>query len=198
MKLRLIVKYEILDRYIVVNAGNSHGFIEGAGLIFKSKKKSLDYHSEINAETFEEWLKDKLLPALTEPSIIVLDNASYRSRLEEKKPTCAWRKTHLQTWLQNNNIHFSETDKKDILLKLCRQNYKSPVYVVDRVIHEAGHKPLRLPPYHCIFNPIEMVWSQTKRRYESEVLKNKNQNFGVEDSFRRGLCRTMDTLHRSY
>ncbi|CAH1381968.1 unnamed protein product, partial [Tenebrio molitor] len=55
------------DRYIVVNAGNSHGFIEGAGLIFKSKKKSLDYHSEMNAETFEEWLQDKLLPALTEP-----------------------------------------------------------------------------------------------------------------------------------
>jgi transposase len=174
MKLRLIVKYEILDRYIVVNAGNSHGFIEGAGLIFKSKKNALDYHSEMNAETFEEWLQDKLLPALTEPSIIVLDNASYHSRLEEKKPTCAWRKAHLQTWLQNNNIHFSETDKKDTLLKLCRQNYKSPVYVVDRVIHEAGHKPLRLPPYHCIFNPIEMVWSQTKQTYDSEVLKNKN------------------------
>jgi transposase len=148
MKLRLIVKYEILDRYIVVNAGNSHGFIEGAGLIFKSKKNSLDYHSEMNAETFEEWLQDKLLPALTEPSIIVLDNASYHCRLEEKKPTCAWRKAHLQTWLQNNNIHFSETDKKNTLLKLCRQNYKSPIYVVDRVIHEAGHKPLRLPPYH--------------------------------------------------
>jgi hypothetical protein len=83
MKLRLIVKYEILDRYIVVNAGNSHGFIEGAGLIFKSKKNSLDYHSEMNAETFEEWLQDKLLPALTEPSIIILDNATYHSRLEE-------------------------------------------------------------------------------------------------------------------
>jgi transposase len=111
----------------------------------KAKKKSVDYHSEMNAETFEEWLQDKLLPALT---IIVLDNASYHSRLEEKKPTCAWRKAQLQTWLQNNNIPFSETDKKDTLLKLCRQNDKSPVYVVDRVIHEAGHKPLRLPPYH--------------------------------------------------
>jgi prophage antirepressor-like protein len=95
----------------------------------------------MNAETFEKWLQDKLLPALTEQSIIVLDNASYHRPLEEKKPTCAWRKAHLQTWLQNNNIHFSETDKKDTLLKLCRQNYKSPVYVVDRVIHEAGHKP---------------------------------------------------------
>jgi hypothetical protein len=29
----------------------------------KAKKNSLDYHSEMNAETFEEWLQDKLLPA---------------------------------------------------------------------------------------------------------------------------------------
>jgi hypothetical protein len=93
MKLRLIVKYEILDRYIVVNAGNSHGFIEGAGLIFKSKKNSLDYHSEMNAETFEEWLQDKLLPAFTEPSIIVLDNASYHSPLGGKETNLCMEKS---------------------------------------------------------------------------------------------------------
>jgi hypothetical protein len=100
------------------------------------------------------------------------NNVNLREKLMFMSPLM--HKYLLQTWLQNNNIHFSETDKKDTLLKLCRQNYKSPVYVVDRVIHEAGHKPLRLPPYHCIFNPIEMVWSQTKRTYDSEVLKNKN------------------------
>ena len=27
---------------------------------------------------------------------------------------------------------------------------------------DAGCSVLRLPPYHCIFNPIEMVWSQLK------------------------------------
>ena len=25
-----------------------------------------------------------------------------------------------------------------------------------------GHKVLRLPPYHCIFNPIELIWHQLK------------------------------------
>lgn len=25
-----------------------------------------------------------------------------------------------------------------------------------------GHKVLRLPPYHCILNPIEQVWHQVK------------------------------------
>jgi transposase len=25
-----------------------------------------------------------------------------------------------------------------------------------------GHEVLRLPPHHCIFNPIEMIWTQLK------------------------------------
>jgi hypothetical protein len=80
------------ERYIVLHAGNKDGFIEDASLIFKSKKNSLDYHSEMNAETFEQWLQDVLLIKLQQPSVIVLDNASYHSRLEEKRPTSAWRK----------------------------------------------------------------------------------------------------------
>jgi hypothetical protein len=54
----------------------------------------------MNAETFEKWMKDDLLPSLSEPSIVVLDNASYHSRLEEKLPTCSWRKNELQAWLK--------------------------------------------------------------------------------------------------
>jgi hypothetical protein len=82
----------ISERYIVLHAGNKDEFIEDASLIFKSKKNSLDYHSEMNAETFEQWLQDVLLIKLQQPSVIVLDNASYHSRLEEKRPTSAWRK----------------------------------------------------------------------------------------------------------
>jgi hypothetical protein len=43
----------VTDRYMVVHAGNRKGFVDGASLIFKSKKNSSDYHSEMNAETFE-------------------------------------------------------------------------------------------------------------------------------------------------
>jgi hypothetical protein len=28
---------------------------------------------------------------------------------------------------------------------------------------------MRLPPYYCIFNPIKMVWSQTKTKYDEVV-----------------------------
>ena len=29
---------------------------------------------------------------------------------------------------------------------------------------EAGFEVLRLPPYHCNFNDIEIVWSEIKRK----------------------------------
>lgn len=35
--------------------------------------------------------------------------------------------------------------------------------MVDEYLKNLGHEVLRLPPYYCIFNPIEMVWSQVKR-----------------------------------
>lgn len=30
-----------------------------------------------------------------------------------------------------------------------------------------GHKVLRLPPYHCDLNPIELIWSLAKRKVAS-------------------------------
>ena len=135
-----------------------------------------------------------MLPKLEEPSIIVLDNASYHSRLEEKRPTTAWKKVDLQLWLQKNCIAFSELHKKDTLLKLCKAHYKKPVYVVDNIITAAGHDVLRLPPYHCIFNPIEMVWSQTKRFYDKDVLKSKNPL----DAWNRALQNVTPEQWKSY
>jgi hypothetical protein len=50
-------------------------------------------------------------------------------------------------------------------------------YKVDDLIKEHGHKVLRLPPYNCHFNPIELVWSQAKRYYNSNIGRN---GFGME------------------
>lgn len=32
-----------------------------------------------------------------------------------------------------------------------------------------GHEVLRLPPYHCIFNPIELIWGIVKNYYNKHV-----------------------------
>jgi hypothetical protein len=76
--------------------------------------------------------------------------------------------------LQKNNISYPDIAKKDYLLALCKQHFKGPVYAVDQIIHAAGHDVIRLPPYYCIFNPIEMVRSQAKRKYDEVVLQNHN------------------------
>jgi hypothetical protein len=59
-------------RFSIIAAGNKNGFI-------KNSQKIL-VNEEINSEIFENWLKNDLLPNLTEKSVILLDNAPTRSR----------------------------------------------------------------------------------------------------------------------
>jgi transposase len=69
------------SRLIICHAGSAkHGFLEGAGLIFQSKKAraNTDYHQEMNSEVFKEWFID-MLRGLEEGCVIVMDNASYHS-----------------------------------------------------------------------------------------------------------------------
>lgn len=69
-------------RYIVLHAGKEDGFVENAGLIFKSTTRSGDYHDNMNRKNFENWFKTELIPNLEEPSLIIMDNASYHSGLQ--------------------------------------------------------------------------------------------------------------------
>ena len=50
------------QRLIVVNTGGGKGWGEGAGLMFKSKMNSADYHDEMNHQHYMEWLTQQLLP----------------------------------------------------------------------------------------------------------------------------------------
>lgn len=108
-------------RYIVLHAGNSNGFIQGAELVFTSKTKNSDYHGEMNEENFLRWFEHQLLINLEQPSAIVLDNASYHSTLMNKAPTSASKKNEIQNWLKNNNIAFEETHLKTELLNLVQR-----------------------------------------------------------------------------
>ncbi|KAJ4431137.1 hypothetical protein ANN_19732 [Periplaneta americana] len=47
-------------------------------------------------------------------------------------------------------------------------------YEIDTVAIQHGHTVLRLPPYHCDFNPIELIWAQVK----SDVAKH-NTDFKI-------------------
>ena len=57
------------SRLILLHAGSENGLINGADLVFQSKKVTGDYHDEMTSEHFEEWFHDSLLPNIPFSSI---------------------------------------------------------------------------------------------------------------------------------
>ena len=57
----------------------SEGLIDGCDLVFLAKSKDGDYHQVMNSVVFLEWFKNQLMPALKNPSLVVLDNVSYHN-----------------------------------------------------------------------------------------------------------------------
>ena len=100
------VKSTVGKRFFILHTGTSVGFIPGASLIFSTTNKSMDYHNNMNCDNFEEWIQQQLLPNLEEPSLILMDNASYHTRQLNKQPTCQWKKHDIAEWLTENNIPF--------------------------------------------------------------------------------------------
>jgi transposase len=156
-------------RFIVLHAGGKNGFLDGAGLIFSATSKSADYHDNMNAEMFKNWTKDYLLPALEEPTVVIMDNASYHSALEEKLPSSSWTKDALSTWLLEKNIPVPQYALKAHLLQLAQENMPKKKYFIDNLLLSKGHQVLRLPPYHCQYNPIEHIWGIAKNYYDHHM-----------------------------
>lgn len=171
-------------RLIISHIGSEKGFVEGGLLMFEGKKGSEDYHQEMNAERFEEWFRG-VLPKLQHNSIVVIDNAPYHSRKVELTPTSAWRKAQIQEWLTAKNIHFESQMVKASLLEIVGKKKDFQKYVVDEMATEHGITLLRLPPYHCELNPIELIWAQVK----GHVARN-NRSYKMADItklFQEGL-----------
>lgn len=164
------------SRLIVCHAGSArHGFIEGADLVFQSKS-SIDYHQEMNSQVFREWFVN-LLRSLDEGSVIVMDNASYHSMLKEKIPSSNTKKADIVSWLQSKNIPHNPSHTIAELLVIVKQhssNYRT--YELDELALQMGHEVVRLPPYHCQYNPLELIWAQVK----GEVA-DKNCTFKIKD-----------------
>ncbi|GBO17964.1 hypothetical protein AVEN_81248-1 [Araneus ventricosus] len=163
-------------RLIITHVGSERGFVNDAADIFSSKKTK-DYHEEMDGNHFESWFKSKLIPKLEPNSIIVMDNASYHSVKEEKLPTQSWRKKGIQEWLTNKNIPWgSDLLKLELLQIVSTVKHKFDGYRIDKIASETGHKVLRLPPYHCELNPIELIWAQVKG-----YIARQNQTFKLPE-----------------
>ena len=82
----------------------------------------------------------------------------------------------MQTWLNSRGIEFKPQALKPRLYEIIKENKPDPVYKADDMIRNAGHDTLRLPPYHCNLNPIELVWGDLKGGIGLE-----NSSFKLDD-----------------
>ncbi|XP_050515028.1 uncharacterized protein LOC126890217 [Diabrotica virgifera virgifera] len=149
------------QRLIVAHIGSDTGFLENNALVFISKKTG-DYHEDMDAVCFERWFEN-VLQHLEPNSVVVLDNAPYHSRLVERIPTMSDKKAVLQHWLREKSIPYGEDMVKLELIGIIKQHrgtYRQ--HAVDTMARLHGITILRLPPYHCELNPIELIWAQMK------------------------------------
>lgn len=161
-------------RVIILHAGSENGFVPNALLLSAKNitQSSADYHEDMTAVLFEKWFDEQLLPNIPPNSVIVMDNASYHSRILNKVPNNKTKKEDIIKFMRSKNINIPDKipKKKDLLKTVKEHNFKKE-YVVDHICETHGHSLLRLPPYYCIFNPIELIWGSLKHE-----LRKCNQN----------------------
>jgi len=151
------------ERLIIINAISSTGWITGAKLVFQAKRRTGDYHGQMNAELFQKWFSEKLIPNIPNNSLIVMDNAAYHNTLSSCSPptsTCA--KDKIRSWLMENQIPCEKDCLKAELVAVLQKIAPSPIYQVDEIARKHGHEIVRTPPYHPELQPIEVCWGVVK------------------------------------
>jgi hypothetical protein len=92
----------------------------------------------------------------------------------------------IQEWITSHGDTFEEDMFNAHLMETVnRVRLKYDKYKVDEISQEVVHTVLRLPPYHCELNPIELVWAQIKHH-----IKMNNTSFkikGMEQLIQQGF-----------
>jgi len=71
-------------------------------------------------------------------------------------------KAQLSEWLESKGVILDRPFLKHELMTKVRKIPRNKTFVTDNIAKDAGHNVLRLPPYHCEFNPIELAWIMVK------------------------------------
>lgn len=155
---------------MICHIGSDNGFVPGGLLCFESKKESQD---EMNGGCFRDWL-ESVLPRLKDNAVIVMDNAPYHSVLKEKRPNKNWSKDDIIWWLQNKGEIIETPIVMAELIDIVDRI--KPPFSTYAIYGDHNKTILRLPPYHCELNPLEMAWSVVKNHIKTNISTFKLDN----------------------
>ena len=171
------------ERLIIINAITRSGWVPGSKLVFKSTRKTGDYHGQMNWELFKKWFTEMLLPNIPEQSLIIMDNAPYHNILSEHSPpTAQSSKKKIKEWLEQNKVYCRDDCLKPELVELLIKIVPEPIFAVDEIARSFGHKVLRTPPYHPELQPIETCWGVVKNHVA------RNCDFSVKNLLKQLDC----------
>jgi transposase len=81
-----------------------------------------------------------------------------------KVPNTSLKKQDIIDWLEQEQLHLSKTETgAELLKRVLPFRHDTKTYDLDKLANERGNQVIRLPPYHCHYNPIELVRAQVKR-----------------------------------
>ena len=164
------------ERLIILNAISNSGWIAGSKLIFKATRKTGDYHGQMNWDLFKKWFTEMLLPNIPKNALIVMDNAPYHNILSKSSPpTAQSSKSKIREWLEQNKVYCRDDCLKPELIEILKKLAPEPIYAIDEIAKEHGHKIIRTPPYHPELQPIETCWGVVKNHVA------KNCDFTVKN-----------------
>ena len=139
----------------------------------------------MTGEIFENWFGTKLLQNFPRDKkcVIVLDNASYHSRQVIKFLTLRSSLKDFINFMQYHKISVPHPIPiKAAMLQIIRNANINKTYIVDELATSYGHEVLRLPRYHCVLNPIELVWAYVRKNNTTPTL-----SASVCDHLREGV-----------
>lgn len=88
-------------RWIMIGCGGRDGWIQQSFVMWTGKSMHEDYHTDMNAAVFEDWLKTRVLPNVDSRAVIVMDRAPYHTVLteESKGAQASWSRIQMAEWL---------------------------------------------------------------------------------------------------
>ena len=114
-----------------------------------------------------------MIPNLHQPSIIIMDNASYHKGYLDQYPKSNAKKAEFVAFCTAKNIDFDRRDTRPILRDKIRAYKKTQKMACELIAEEHGHKVLFTPPYHSDLQPIELLWAKLKgnigRKYDTDT-----------------------------